>query len=136
MNTKCNVVKWLIAQLFILTIMVPSHAYADDGNGNGGSVIGISYNTYLYASYADDSSIKLSFEENLSLLIDIYEGFGLYLPAANLFFAIYWAPDYSSKKDLTLILSGAVFSDFIAGTGIAIRDYQFHGLFLFFGYSE
>ena len=134
MKTKCIALKWLLAQLFIIILAVPINGYAD--NGNEGTVVGKSYNTYLYATYADDSSIKFSFEENLSLLIDIYDGFGLYLPVANLFFAVYWAPDYSNKKDLSLILTGAVFSDFIAGTGIALRDYQFHGQFLFFGYSE
>jgi len=133
-NTKCMVLKWLLVQLFIFILFVPINGYADDGDG--GTVMGKSYNTYLYAAYADDSSIKISFEENMSLLIDVYDGFGLYLPLANLFFAIYWAPDYDGKKDLSLILTGAVFSDFIAGTGIALRDYQFHGLFLFFGYNE
>jgi hypothetical protein len=133
-NIKCMAVKWLLVQLFILILIVPVEGYADDGNSV--TVTGKSYNTYLYASYAEDSSIQMSFEENMSLLVDVYDGFGLYLPVANFFFAIYWAPDYDGKKDLSLILSGAVFSDFIAGSGMALRDYQFHGLFLFFGYNE
>lgn len=134
MNTRYRGLKWLLIQLFITTLMLPVHLYADDGNG--GSVLGNSYNTYLYATYADDSSVEFSFEENLSLLIDIYDGFGIYLPVANLFFATYWAPDYSNKKDLSLILSGVVISDFIVGSGIAFRDYQFHGFFLFLGYNQ
>ena len=133
-NTKCMHVKWLLVQLFIIILIVPVKGYAQDDAG--GTVIGKSYNTYLYASYAEDSSIQMSFEENMSLLVDAYDGFGLYLPVANLFFAIYWAPDYDGKKDLSLIITGVVFSDFIAGSGIALRDYQFHGPFLFFGYNE
>lgn len=134
MNTRYMLPKWLLTQLLIVAFMLPLHAYADNGDEN--SVVGNVYNTYLYATYADDSSVEFSFEENLSLLIDIYDGFGIYLPVANLFFATYWAPDYSNKKDLSLVLTGAVITDFIAGTGIALRDYQFHGLFLFFGYKE
>lgn len=134
MNIRFMDLKCLVIHLLLVSFMLPLHAHAD--NGDDGSVVGNSYNTYLYATYADDSSVEFSFEENLSLLIDIYDGFGVYLPVANLFFATYWAPDYSNKKDLSLVLSGAVISDFIAGSGIAFRDYQFHGLFLFFGYSE
>jgi hypothetical protein len=134
MRIKFIAIKLLLIIFFISILLIPVEGYAQDGAG--GTVIGKSYNTYLYASFAEDSSIQMSFKENMSLLVDAYDGFGLYLPVANLFFAIYWAPDYDAKKDLTLIITGAVFSDFIAGSGIALRDYQFHGPFLFIGYNE
>ena len=127
-------VQLLLIQLFLLLIVMPMRVDADSGDEN--PLIGRMFNTYIYATYADESSTDISFEENMVLLIDIYDGFGLYIPISNLFIAIYWAPDYHNKKDLFLILSGAAVSDFIAGGGIALRDYQYYGLFLFFGYAE
>jgi len=129
-----NAKKILLIQFLFFLLTVPVKVYAD--NGDGITVVGREYNTYIYATYAEDSSTTITFEENLALLIGTYDGFGLYLPIANLFVAVFWAPDYSNKKDLLLILNGVAISDFIAGGGIALRDYQYYGLFLFSGYSE
>ena len=127
-------VQLLLIQLFLLLIVMPMRVDADSGDEN--PLIGRKFNTYIYATYADESSTTISFEENMVLLIDIYDGFGLYLPIANLFIANYWAPDYYNRKDLFLILNGTAVLDFIAGGGIDLRDYQYYGVFLFFGYAE
>ena len=127
-------VKLLLIQLFFLLMVIPMRVDADNGYEN--PLIGRKFNTYIYATYADESSTDISFEENMVLLIDIYDGFGLYLPIASLFTAIYWAPDYHNKKDLFLFISGSTVSDIIAGGGIALRDYQYYGAFLLFGYAE
>ena len=134
MRVYQKAIKLLLIQLFLILLTVPVKGYAE--NEDGITVVGREYNTYIYATYAEDSSTTITFEENLALLIGAYDGFGLYLPIANLVIAVYWAPDYSNKKDLLLILSGVAISDFIAGGGIAMRDYQYYGLFLFSGYSE
>lgn len=134
MRAYQKAIKLLLIQLFLILLTVPVKGYAE--NEDGITVVGREYNTYIYATYAEDSSTTITFEENLALLIGAYDGFGLYLPIANLFIAVYWAPDYSNKKDLVLILNGVAISDFIAGGGIALRDYQYYGLFLFFGYSD
>ena len=134
MKVYKKAIKLLLIQFFLLLSILSIKGYAEDGNGI--TVVGKEYNTYIYATYAEDSSTTITFEENLALLIDVYDGFGLYLPIANLFIAVFWAPDYHSKKDLFLILNGAIFSDFIGGGGITLRDYQYFGAFLFFGYTE
>jgi hypothetical protein len=72
----------------------------------------------------------------MSLIIDVYDGFGLYMPLGTLFAGLYWAPNYKNKDDLFLIMNGLVVSDYIGGWGLIAHDYRFTGMFLFFGYAK
>lgn len=122
--------KFLTIQIFLLLILITTTAHADYSVGN--TFAGMQYTIYL----TKIGSTAISFEENMSLMIDLYDGFGLYLPIGNLFIALYWAPNYHDNHDLLLILNGGVVSDFIGGWGLVLPDYQFTGIFLFFGYEE
>lgn len=95
------------------------------------ALIGMKYTIYLYNS--EIGSTGISFEENLSLIVDAYDGFGIYLPIGTLFTAFYWAPNYNKEKDLLLIFNGAVLADFIYGWGLFLPNYSFTSIFLFFG---
>ena len=122
----------LVIQLFCLSLFTATPAYADRNPGN--SFASKNYAVYLYN--AEEGSTTISFEENLSLVINAYDGFGLYIPIGNLFFALYWAPKYHEEDDLLLIFNGVLVSDFIEGWGVVLPNYKFTGIFLFFGYEE
>jgi len=132
MNRYCRVVKILVIQLFLLVILTAITVRAENNFGN--TIAGKKYSVYLYNT--EEGSTSISFEENMSLVIDVYDGFGLYLPIANLFTALHWSPNYKDKDDLFLILNGMVVSDFIEGWGLVLHNYKFTGILLFFGYEE
>jgi len=132
MKRYCRTVNFLVIQLFLLFVLTPMTV--DAGYNFANSFTGMKYNIYLYNT--EEASTTMSFEENMSLVIDVYDGFGLYLPIGNMFIALYWSPNYSDKNDLFLIFNGMVISDFIAGWGLALPNYQFTGIFFFFGYEE
>lgn len=95
---------------------------------------GMEYTIYLYNS--DIGSTRISFGENLSLIVEAYDGFGLYMPIGAFFTAFYWAPNYNKEKDLFLIFNGVALSDFISGWGLFLPNYTLTSLFLFFGNVE
>jgi hypothetical protein len=99
-------------------------------------VSGKTFKTFIYSHRIEESSTSISFETNGTLLIDIYEGFGLYQSGGNFFVGSFWAPKFNDKEDLSLFLSGVVVTDFLSGMGIAFREYKFHDIFLFLGYAE
>ena len=123
---------FLVIQLFLLAMLTALPVHADHNFGN--TFVGKKYSVYLYNT--EEGSASISFEENMSLVIDVYDGFGLYLPLANLFMAIYWSPNYHEEDDLLLIFNGMVVSDFIEGWGLVLHNYKFTGILLFFGYEE
>ena len=65
-----------------------------------------------------------------------HEGVGVYLPAGNIFTAVYWAPKTQEQQDLFLIFNGLVVGDFIMGWGLSLPNYQLTNAFLFFGYAD
>lgn len=132
MNHYCRIVKIFALQLFVLLWVIPAHLHADITPRN--SFVGKNYSVYLYNT--EEGSTSISFKENMSLVIDAYDGFGLYLPIANLFTALYWSPNYKDEDDLLLIFNGMVVSDFIEGWGLVLHKYHFTGIFVFFGYEE
>jgi len=98
-------------------------------------IAGSAYKTFIYSDHAEESSTIISFEENGSLLIEAFEGVGLYVSAGGMFVSNFSAPNYLEKQDLTLFLIGVVVSDFLVGTGITLVDFEFYELFFFFGYA-
>lgn len=126
------IVGLLVIQLFLLVVIIALPVHAEHNFGN--SFVGKKYSVYLYNT--EEGSASLSFKENMSLMIDVYDGFGLYLPLANLFTALYWSPNYHEEDDLLLIFNGMVVSDFIQGWGLVLPNYKFTGILLFFGYEE
>jgi len=116
----------------LLLILIPTTVLADYSPEN--TFVGMKYTIYLYNT--EEASTTISFRENMSLLIDVYDGFGLYLPIDNLFIGLYWAPKYQDEYDLFLILNGMIVSEFIVGWGLTFPHYRFKSIFLFFGYGE
>jgi hypothetical protein len=110
----------------LVLFMAPSQTEAN-------SFAGMRYNIYLYNS--DIASANLSFEANLSVFIDAYNGFGFYLPMGTVFAASYWSPNYNKTKDLFLLMSGMVAADYIWGWGLSFPDYRLNGMFFFSGYA-
>ena len=132
MKRYFRVVGFLVIQLFLLVILTAIPVRAEHNFGN--TFTGKRYSVYLYNT--EESSTSISFEENMSLVIDVYDGFGLYLPIANLFTALYWSPNYKDEDDLLLIFNGIVVSAFIEGWGSVLHNYKLTGIMLFFGYEE
>jgi len=125
-------VNFLLIQLFLLLILMPTTVLADYSPKN--TFVGMKYTIYLYNT--EEASTTISFRENMSLLIDAYDGFGLYLPINNIFIALYWVPNYHDNDDLFMIVNGVVVSEFIVGWGVTLPNYRFKSIFLFFGYEE
>ena len=119
-------------QVSMIVILVALPVYADHSFGN--TYVGKKYSIYLYNTSVGSTTI--SFEENRSLSIDSYDGFGIYLPTGDQFTALYWAPNYHEEDDLLMIFRGKVVADFIEGWGVVLPSYQFTGIFFFFGYEE
>ena len=97
------------------------------------SFAGMQYNIYLYNT--DVASANMSFEANLSMFIDAYDGFGLYLPLGTVFVASYWSPNYNKTHDLFLLMNGMVVADYIWGWGLSFPNYRFTSMFFFSGYA-
>ena len=121
--------KALFSVLFFLAAMVPAGAGAQ-------GVSGRTFTTFIYSEMVDEASTSISFETNGTLLIDMYDGFGLYLSFGSGFAGAFSAPKYNDRDDLLLFLTGIVVADFYGGTGIAFRDADFYDVFYFFGYAE
>ena len=122
---------FLLLTIIVLVMVQPKPAEADIAAGN--SFAGMKYTIYLYNT--DETSATMSFEANLSMLIDVYDGFGLYLPLGPTFVGLYWAPNYKKTNDLFLLMNGMMISDFIWGWGFAFPKYQFTSIFFFSGYA-
>lgn len=118
------------AGLFLLPVLVLLTAMP---RAEANSFAGTQYNIYLYNS--DIASATMSFEANLSMFIDAYDGFGYYLPLGTAFVASYWSPNYNDTKDLFLLMSGMVFADYIWGWGLFFPNYRLTSAFFFSGYA-
>ena len=94
------------------------------------ALTGMQYTIFLYN--LEIGVTNISFEENLSLMLEAYNGFGLYLPLGTMFTGFYWAPNVLDERDRLLLLNGVVLADFIAGWGI---DMNTSNLFFFLGYE-
>lgn len=97
------------------------------------SFAGMQYNIYLYNT--DVASANMSFEANLSIFIDAYDGFGYYVPLGTTFVASYWSPNYNKTNDLFLLMNGVVLADYIWGWGFTFPNYRFASIFFFSGYA-
>jgi len=97
------------------------------------SFAGMQFDIYLYNT--DVASANMSFEANLSMFIDAYDGFGLYLPLGTAFVAWYWSPNYNKTNDLFLLMNGMVIADYIWGWGLSFPKYQLTSAFFFSGYA-
>ncbi len=96
---------------------------------------GREFNALIYSDFVEEPSTTIVFEEGGTLLIDAFNGFGLYVSAGSVFTASFSAPDFKEKDDLLLMLSGAAVGEFIAGGGIALKNMSFYTLFYFLGYA-
>jgi hypothetical protein len=99
-------------------------------------VQGRTFKTFIYSGLVAEPSTMITFEPNGTLLMDLYDGMGLYLALGSTFTGVYWAPDFDEKDDLLLVISGAVITDFLGGIGIAFTEYQFSEIFFYVGYAE
>jgi hypothetical protein len=124
--------KALIGIAFMLLLM-NSSAEAADGDG---SVAGKTFKAFIYSPQADKVSISITFEENQTLLIDEYDGFGVYVPAGPAFAGFFSAPRYKNEDNLFLILSGILVTDFLSGVGVSLVNFEYAGAFVVFGYTE
>jgi hypothetical protein len=124
-----------IAALFVFCILLLMcrAAYAQDGNS---SVSGKKFKAFIYSPQADKVSISITFQENLTMLIDVYDGFGAYVPAGPAFAGIFSAPHYKKEDNLLLLLSGIMMMDFLGGAGVSLVNFEFAGTFVFFGYID
>jgi len=94
------------------------------------ALTGMQYTIFLYN--LEIGATNISFEENMSFMVEAYNGFGLYLPIGTLFTAFYWAPNVLDEYDRLLLFNGVVIADFIGGWGI---DVNASTLFFFLGYE-
>ena len=98
------------------------------------SVTGKEFKTLIYAPNIEKATTTITFDENLTLLIDMYEGFGVYAPLGPTVVGFFSAPKYNKVDDLVLLISGVVVADFLSGIGISLQNFQYAGIFAFFGY--
>ena len=56
---------------FGIALVFPTAAFAQGVNGR-------TFRIFIYSDLIEETSTRISFETNGTLLIDIYEGFGLY----------------------------------------------------------
>jgi hypothetical protein len=124
--------KLMVVFAFMLLLMNSSAGAADED----GSVAGKKFKAFIYSSQADKVSISITFQENLTLLIDVYDGFGVYVPAGPAFAGIFSAPHYQKEDNLLLLLSGVLVTDFLSGVGVSLVNFEFAGTFVVFGYTE
>ena len=77
----------VICTVLIFCILFASgSSFADNG------VTGKQFKTFIYSPYSDAASTTITFRENFALLIDMYEGFGIYTPVGASFVAFFSAP--------------------------------------------
>ena len=119
----------LIVCLYVCMMLTAQPAALAD------ELAGHTFKTFIYSDLADESSTTLSFEANGSLLIDAFDGVGLYFNVGNIFIASFSAPNYNEKKDLVLFLNGVTVLDYLTGIGIAFVDNDFYETFFLFGYA-
>ena len=124
--------KALMVFAFMLLLIYRS-AGAADGDG---SVVGKKFKAFIYSPDADKVSISITFEENRTLLIDVYDGFGVYVPAGPAFAGIFSAPRYKNEDNLFLLLSGVLVTDFLSGVGVSLVNFEYAGTFVVFGYTD
>jgi hypothetical protein len=117
--------------VFCMLLLMCRAAYAQDGNS---SVSGKKFKAFIYSPQADKVSISITFQENLTMLIDVYDGFGAYVPVGPAFAGIFSAPHYKQQDNLLLFLSGIMVMDFLGGAGVSLVNFEFAGIFVFFGY--
>jgi len=128
--------KTILACFMVIVLWTGSAAAQDN------SVSGRSFTAFFYSAAFPDPSTIVTFEENGILLIDSFEGFGLYLPLGNSFTAIFSAPNYTNETDpddqdnLFLVMTGVVVSDFLSGGGVAFVNGRFFQFFIFSGYAQ
>ena len=119
----------LIAVIIICVVcVIPMSAHAQN------SVTGKEFKTLIYAPNIEKASTIITFDASLTLLIDVYEGFGVYAPLGPTFVGFFSAPKYNKEDDLVLLISGVVVADFLSGIGISLENFQYAGIFAFFGY--
>ena len=112
---------------FVLTVVAgTSHASEIEPN----AITGMQHTIFCYN--LEIGSTNISFEENMSFMVEAYNGFGIYLPLGTMFTAFYWAPNVLDQYDRLLLFNGVVLGDFIAGWGI---DVNASNLFFFLGYE-
>jgi len=116
--------------VFLLLTITGLFAVAPQAEAN--NFAGMKYTIYMYNT--EETSATMSFEANLSMFIDAYDGFGIYLPVGQTFTAAYWAPNYKNTNDLFLLVTGVVASDFIGGWAFTFYNYRLTGMFLYSGY--
>jgi hypothetical protein len=124
--------KAMVVFAFMLLLMNSSAGAADED----GSVVGKKFKAFIYSPQADKVSISITFQENLTLLIDVYDGFGVYVPAGPAFAGIFSAPRYQKEDNLLLLLSGVRVTDFLGGVGVSLVNFEFAGTFVVFGYTD
>jgi hypothetical protein len=121
--------KMIAVTIVCIACALPFNTYAQD------SVTGKKFKTLIYDPNVDKASTTITFDENNALLIDMYEGFGVYAPLGPAFVSFFSAPKYNKEDDLVLLMSGVVVADFLSGIGISLQNFQFAGIFMFFGYG-
>lgn len=120
--------RFLIAVLLLAGIILPCNVYSQE-------ITGQKFKVFIYSNTFEDSSIEISFKEGNTMLIDGYDGYGLYMTSGSFFGGFFSAPNHSEKNDLLLILSGAAIGGTIDGMGLIFIDYSFKEFFLFSGYE-
>jgi len=124
--------KAVVVFAFMLLVINSSAGAADED----GSVVGKKFKAFIYSPEADKVSISITFAENRTLLIDVYDGFGVYVPAGPAFAGIFSAPRYQKEDNLFLILSGVLVTDFLSGVGVSLVNFEFAGTFVVLGYTD
>ena len=124
----------LILTAALLCLAVPSQVLAQDGAGN--PLAGRIFKAFIYGTELEKASMTITFKDNGSFLIDIYDGFGLYAAVGSAFAGIYSAPNHNKTDNLFMVLTGAVITDFLAGTGAVLYNFEYSGTVVFFGYAQ
>ena len=133
MNPFFRINKKALIVFALMLLVINSSAGAADEDG---SVVGKKFKAFIYSPEADKVSISITFAENRTLLIDVYDGFGVYVPAGPAFAGIFSAPRYIKEDNLFLILSGVLVTDFLSGVGVSLINFEFAGTFVVFGYTD
>ena len=133
MNPFFRINKKALIVFALMLLVINSSAGAADEDG---SVVGKKFKAFIYSPEADKVSISITFAENRTLLIDVYDGFGVYVPAGPAFAGIFSAPRYQKEDNLFLILSGVLVTDFLSGVGVSLVNFEFAGTFVVLGYTD
>ena len=133
MNPFFRINKKALIVFALMLLVINSSAGAADEDG---SVVGKKFKAFIYSPEADKVSISITFAENRTLLIDVYDGFGVYVPAGPAFAGIFSAPRYKKEDNLFLILSGVLVTDFLSGVGVSLINFEFAGTFVVLGYTD